>query len=67
MTARPTEPTSGAVWHRGWEVSYEPERARWTGEGWTAYKGGCDLDVPCVTAASFEGCLNFVDDEEDEQ
>lgn len=64
---RPSEPPAGAsAWYRGWECSYEPDRAHWTGEGYTAYKGGCDLDARTATGATWDVLLSNVDDEEDE-
>lgn len=64
---RPVEPEGDvAVSYRGWEVSYDFSAEYWTGEGWAAYKGGCDLDAPCVTASMFKAVLDAVDDEEDE-
>jgi hypothetical protein len=66
MSERPTEPTEGSVWYRGWECGYEPERGNWTGEGYTAYKGGCDLDAKQAHGATWAALLEHVDDEEDE-
>ena len=66
MVERPVEPTESAdVWYRGWEVGFDDTAHRWSGEGWRAYKGGCDLDAPTVSAATFIGCLNEIDEAED--
>ena len=66
-TQRPDEPTGqAAVWYRGWECDYEPDRANWTGEGYTAYLGGCDLDARQVSAPTWERLLEEIDDQEDE-
>jgi hypothetical protein len=67
VSARPDEPKGAdSVFYRGWECGFEPDRDRYTREGWTAYKGGCDLDAPQVTAVSWTALLDAVDDEEDE-
>jgi hypothetical protein len=67
LILRPAEPSwPELAWYRGWECGYEGERAAWTGEGYTAYKGGADLDVPQQSAATWEGLLDLIDDEEDE-
>lgn len=63
----PPEPKAGTdVRYRGWECSYDPDRAHWTGEGYVAYKGGCDLGAPQTTGATWDALLSNVDDEEDE-
>lgn len=62
---RPPEPPAGtSVWYRGWEASYEPDRAHWTGDGYVAYKGGCDLDALQAHGSTWAGLLEAVDDEE---
>lgn len=67
MEQRPSEPQGDAVvWYRGWEAGYEGNRACWTGEGYTAYKGGCDLDAPQAHSSTWAGLLEAIDDEEDE-
>jgi hypothetical protein len=67
---RPSEPTGNeTVDYRGWEVSYDGDGAYTAvfGDGrWTAYKGGCDLGAPCVDAPTFVGCLDEIDEQEDE-
>lgn len=64
---RPPEPArDGHVWYRGWEVGYSWEYDTWGGEGWLAYKGGCDLDASMVAASTYAACLDEVDDREDE-
>lgn len=62
--ARNAEP--GDRWYRGWEVGYDDEAAKWTNEGWRAYKGGCDLDALSVSAASYDECLDAIDEQEDD-
>jgi hypothetical protein len=65
--AKPGEPSSGeSVWYRGWEAGYEPERGNWTGEGYVAYKGGCDEGAPQAHGATWAALLEAIDDEEDE-
>lgn len=64
---RPAEPTlTNHVWYRGWEVGFSHDSAYWCGEGWIAYKGGCDLDAPEVRAKTYAGCLDEIDEQEDE-
>lgn len=63
---RPPEPKClASAWYRGWECAYYHEPASWGFDGWYAYKGGCDLDAPQVTAATYSGLLDAIDDEED--
>lgn len=65
--ARPEEPQADAhVWYRGWEVGFSFESEYWCGEGWIAYKGGCDLDAREVRSGQYATCLDAIDDEEDE-
>lgn len=60
---RPDEPIGeDVVWYRGWECSYSHEAAAWTGQGWTAYLGGADLDCITVTASTWRELLDEVDD-----
>jgi hypothetical protein len=54
------------VWYRGWEVGWDQAREHWTGAGYVAYKGGCDLGAPELTSGSWAGILDAIDDEEDE-
>ena len=61
---RPAEPVNGDdVWYRGWEVGYHDMAATWSGEGWCAYQGGCDVDALQVSARTFAECLDAIDDE----
>lgn len=63
---RPAEPAHGEdVWYRGWEIGWNDMGAKWAGTGWDAYKGGCDLGAPRITASSFADCLDEIDDYED--
>lgn len=67
LEARPAEPKGdGNAWYRGWEAGYEPERGNWVTDGFVAYKGGCDLDAPQVSAATWAALLDEIDDQEDE-
>lgn len=64
---RPAEPDLGHdVWYRGWECSYDINAALYVGEGWRAYKGGCDIDAPHESSKTFSGLLDSIDDHEDE-
>ena len=64
---RPPQPEGeDCVWYRGWEVGYGHDAVVWSKYGWMAYKGGCDLDAPSVCSTTYEGCLDAIDDEEDE-
>lgn len=67
--ARPAPPgfNSQEVWYRGWECGYDAEAGNWLGEPWRAYKGGCDLGARQASARSWEGLLDEIDAEEDEQ
>lgn len=63
---RPPEPKGNkSVWYRDWEIGWEEMREQYTGSGWTAYKGGADLDAKCVDGATYQDVLNEIDDEED--
>ena len=63
----PREPVADAtVYYRGWEIGWSRVAWYWSGEGWIAYKGGCDLDAREVRSATYQGCLDAIDDEEDE-
>ena len=53
------------VRYRGWEAGFERDLDYWTGSGYRAYKGGCDLDAPNVTAGTWTGLLDAIDEEED--
>lgn len=64
---RPQMPIGEAdVWYRGWEVGWDQQREFYSGEGYVAYKGGCDLDAPQLTSGSWVGILDAIDDEENE-
>lgn len=64
---RPAMPVGEAdVWYRGWEVGWDGGLACYSSEAWVAYKGGCDLDAPQLTAASWTEILDAIDDEEDD-
>lgn len=64
---RPAVPLRGTdIWYRGWEVGFDVDAAYWTGDGWRAYKGGCDLDVPTLSAGTYAALLDDIDNEEDE-
>lgn len=63
---RPREPSyADVVWYRGWEAGYDDMASRYISEPWRAYKGGADLDAPYVSAATWDGLLDAIDDEED--
>lgn len=67
VEARPAAPSgTDNVWYRGWEVGYDADADFWSNEGWIAYKGGCDLGAPEVRSATYEACLDLIDDEEDD-
>lgn len=51
------------IWYRGWEIIFSADAAYWTGEGWLAYKGGCDIDAPSLSAPSFVEIHSMIDDE----
>jgi len=61
---RPAEPEIGDrdVWYRGWECGYNIDAALWGLEGWQAYLGGPDIDAPRVSARTWEGLLDEIDD-----
>lgn len=64
---RPAEPESeDCVWYRGWEVGFDQMAHDYTQRGWRAYKGGVDLDAPTADGATFEACLDDVDEQEDD-
>lgn len=63
---KPLQPTDGKpVWYRGWEVCWDEDADYWIGEGWRAYKGGCDLGAPLQASNDFVDLLDLIDDEED--
>jgi len=62
---RPAEPTGNEdVWYRGWECGFDDMAARYTAGAWRAYKGGCDLDAPQVSAVTWVGLLDEIDEQE---
>ena len=64
---RPAEPHGeDVVWYRGWEAGWEQMLEFFTGEGFRAYKGGCDLGAPTVSAGTWSGLLDAIDEEEDD-
>jgi hypothetical protein len=64
---RPSEPTgNNVVWYRGWEVGFDQMAHDYAKSGWRAYKGGVDMDAPIVDASTYEGCLDEVDEAEDD-
>jgi hypothetical protein len=63
---RPAEPEGeDCAWYRGWECGWDRMRDFYTSEGYSAYKGGADLDAPNVSADTWAKLLDAVDDEED--
>ena len=60
---RPPEPQGQVlVWYRGWECGFNYDAASWTGEGWRACLGGADLDCIQVSARTWGGLLDEIDD-----
>lgn len=59
-----TAPGTPAVWYRGWECSWNGDAHFWTSEGWDAYKGGCDLGAPRISAKTWGALLDEIDDAE---
>ena len=67
MIERPKTPDGeDVVRYRDWEAGWDQLREFYTGQGYTAYKGGCDLDAPNVSAGTWEKLLDTINDEEDE-
>lgn len=65
MTDRPQEPKgTDSVWYRGWEAGYDDMAARYVPDYWIAYKGGCDLDAPQLSASTFIALLDEIDETE---
>jgi hypothetical protein len=65
--ARPAEPEGEEdVWYRGWEAGWSQEREYYSGEGYVAARGGWDFECRQVSATTWEGLLDAIDDEEDE-
>ena len=63
---RPAEPIGDAVvQYRGWELGYDWQQEYWTGAGWTAAKGGFDLDAICLQGARYCDMLDEIDAQED--
>lgn len=64
---RPQQPDGeDVVWYRGWEAGWERMLDFFTGEGYRAYKGGCDLDAQTVSAGTWSDLLDAIDEEEDD-
>lgn len=64
---RPRQPDSeDVVWYRGWEAGWEQMLDFFTGEGYRAYKGGCDLGAQTVSAGTWNDLLDAIDEEEDD-
>lgn len=62
---RPQQPEKeDLVWYLGWEAGYDWQHEYYTGEGYVAYKGGCDLGAPKVSAGTWEGLLEEIEVEE---
>jgi len=67
VTVKPTEPAgNSSAWYRGWEISFDDQAAAWVGEGWRAYKGGCDIGASQLSAQTFNLIVTAIDDEEDD-
>lgn len=63
---RPSQPEGETlVWYRGWEAGYDWQHEHYTGEGYVAYKGGCDLGAPKLSAGLWEDLLTEIDDNEE--
>lgn len=61
----PDEPKGGATaYYRGWEFGFDDMAAQYTREGWRAYKGGCDIDAPQLSAATLFALFAAIDGEE---
>jgi hypothetical protein len=56
----------GDVWYRGWEAGWDRLRDHYTGSGYVAYKGGCDLDAQEVSSGTWKGLLDEIDAMEDD-
>ncbi len=67
MIERPAQPACDeTIWYRGWEIGWNADAHLWLGDGWDAYKGGCDIDTPRITSSDFADCINEIDNWEDE-
>lgn len=62
--AFPEPPKGRRTWYRGWECAWSATAAEWTGDGWYACLGGEDLDCITVSAITWDGLLNEIDDHE---
>lgn len=58
-------PGEDVVRYRGWEGGYSWASEYWAGEGYVAYRGGCDLGAREVRAGTWSAMLDLIDDEED--
>lgn len=64
---RPAEPVGKhIVWYRGWEVAHDEGEFYFGKNGWLAHKGGCDLDAPEVSSATYSGVLDEIDEAQNE-
>lgn len=60
--SNPEPPKGVRTWYRGWETVWSGTAAQWTGEGWYACLGGEDLDCITVSALTWDGLLDEIDD-----
>ena len=58
----PEPPKGKRTWYRGWECVWSGTAAQWTGEGWYACLGGEDLDCITVSALTWDGLLDEIDE-----
>ena len=58
----PEPPKGVRSWYRGWECAWSATAAQWTGDGWYACLGGEDLDCITVSALTWDGLLDEIDD-----
>lgn len=64
----PDEPSAiESVWYRGWECGWNDTANAYTGEGWEAYKGGCDLDAPRINTKTWEALIDAIDEAEEDE
>lgn len=63
VPARPSEPNNlKPIWYRGWECGFNAENVAWGYDGWDAYFGGADPEAACLSARTWEGLLDEIDD-----
>ena len=60
--SNPEPPKGVRSWYRGWECAWSATAAQWTGDGWYACFGGEDLDCITVSALTWDGLLDEIDD-----